>query len=205
MATDAIHVVSAEIKGKSATSGTGSKRATYVSNPDLIRVMQQADAEALIKVYTQHAATAEGNRRAQRSGAGVAGFCCGFLHAPYCFHAKQPIRSLFSNFGNSLIWYAGSFHRTLTSSTSERRPMKRCIAILTLTISVALCADEASAISPEMGLWLDLVDAGYTADEAFDIVEMVVGEDRSDPSAIYYSPDDPVFYSHHANIDRIWW
>ena len=64
--------------------------------------------------------------------------------------------------------------------------MKRCIAILTLTISVALCANEASAISPEMHLWLDLVDAGYTADEAFDIVEMVVENDQGTSGIFNY-------------------
>ena len=57
--------------------------------------------------------------------------------------------------------------------------MKRCIAILTLTISVALCANEASAISPEMHLWLDLVDAGYTEDEAFETIELLMDSDSA--------------------------
>ena len=53
-----------------------------------------------------------------------------------------------------------------------------------------------------MDLWFELVDAGYTEDEAFDLVEMVMGEDMRYESA--QSSNDPVFFSHHAHIDYIW-
>ncbi|MCH2202792.1 MAG: tyrosinase family protein [Fuerstiella sp.] len=40
-------------------------------------------------------------------------------------------------------------------------------------------------------LWFELVDAGYTEDEAFEMIEMVMGNDSA-------------FSSHHANIDTVW-
>ena len=75
--------------------------------------------------------------------------------------------------------------------------------------------------SPQLGgqegedivdLWFELVDAGYTEDEAFDLVEMVMGDDmryacpndriryacpndRTTSQSSCSSPDDPVFFS----------
>jgi len=50
-----------------------------------------------------------------------------------------------------------------------------------------------------MDLWIELVDAGFTEDEAFDLIEMVL--DNGYPTSQWHSQ---VTESHHANIDNVW-
>ena len=68
-------------------------------------------------------------------------------------------------------------------------------------------------------LWFELVDAGYTEDEAFDLIEMVMGDDmryacpndriryacpndRTTSQSSCSSPEDPVFFSVRTNPDK---
>ena len=56
---------------------------------------------------------------------------------------------------------------------------------------IAIAATEVGIMDPNdcpsiVDLWFELVDAGYTEDEAFDLVELVMGEQRNlfDPEAV---------------------
>ena len=45
-----------------------------------------------------------------------------------------------------------------------------------------------------MNLWFGLVDVGYAEDEAFEMIEMVMGEDIRYESS--HPSNDPVFFTH---------
>jgi len=59
-------------------------------------------------------------------------------------------------------------------------------------------------------LWFELVDAGYTEDEAFEMIEILMGDDmryacpndRTTSQSSCSSPEDPVFFSVRTNPDK---
>ena len=57
-----------------------------------------------------------------------------------------------------------------------------------------------------MGLWFELVDAGYTEDEAFDLVEMVMGEGLVARSNLDGLVDDTAEYASQCSgeYEAIW-